>query len=322
MSVNKYTNGDLEKVAGHSIVDSTPVQNSVRPVSSGGVYTALEGKLSILNLSKSYGALNPTNAATLVNDLKNMFGTTTNIYRFIKVQFGTTYAGTLEYIYSNGYYISIILHSYTSDENIYHIFTRGGSSVYFSCLDDKPSTISNISIFGTTNSTGSTITKGTYFFINGALCKAKTDIANNATLTLNTNYEKVNSGLANVKQDKIEFSKYTFEWTPTTAGWVDLMGSSSYITLPANSWVDIVIESGLSYPNNTPTTHISDIKVGFPSAPVAMYKFAVDTANQYIHFSIPNYGSNSNQVKLYSKTPSTLINSEKAIVMYKKVIYI
>lgn len=301
--------------------DNTPTNGSSNPVTSGGVYTALNGKLTILNMPKSYGALTQTSATELINDIKNLYGTTTGIYRFIKVQFGTTYVGTLEYIYSSGYYISIILHSYTSDENSYHIFTRGSSTVYFTCLEDKPSTISNISIFDTTNTTGSTIAKNTYFYIKGALCKAKTEISSDTTLTENTNYEKVSSGLANAKQDKIVFSNYTFEWTPTTADWVDLTGGNSLITIPANSWVDIVIISGLSYPNNTPTTHISDIKVGFRSAPVAMYEFSVNAVNHYIHFSIPNYGSSSNYVSLYTKTPSTLLNNKMNITMYKKVIY-
>lgn len=69
--------------------------------------------------------------------------------------------------------------------------------------------LSNISITGTTNNTGSTIASGTYFYLNGALVRAKADIANNATLTLNTNYEtvtagglnKLNADIATLKED-------------------------------------------------------------------------------------------------------------------------
>lgn len=50
--------------------------------------------------------------------------------------------------------------------------------------------ISSIQLTGTTNTSGSTITAGTWFYLNGELCKAKVDIASNATFTLNTNYEK------------------------------------------------------------------------------------------------------------------------------------
>ena len=56
------------------------------------------------------------------------------------------------------------------------------------------SDITNISITGTTNNTGSTILAGTLFYLNGTLCKALTDIASGATLTLNTNYSEGNIG--------------------------------------------------------------------------------------------------------------------------------
>lgn len=49
---------------------------------------------------------------------------------------------------------------------------------------------------GTTNNTGAKINSGTYFYYNGTFVRAKTDIANGATLTLNTNYEVVPVGTA------------------------------------------------------------------------------------------------------------------------------
>ena len=77
--------------------------------------------------------------------------------------------------------------------------------------------LTNISITGSTNNTGSTIASGTYFYKDGTLVKAIAAIANGATLTLNTNYEIVTAGglndlnaaLSN-KQDKL--------WTQ---GWID-----------------------------------------------------------------------------------------------------
>ena len=56
------------------------------------------------------------------------------------------------------------------------------------------SDLASISITGTTNSTGATIASGTYFYLNGSLVRAKTSIANGATLTANTNYEAVTVG--------------------------------------------------------------------------------------------------------------------------------
>lgn len=51
--------------------------------------------------------------------------------------------------------------------------------------------ISTLQCTGSANTTGSTILAGRYFYLNGVLCKAKVDIANNATFTLNTNFTVV-----------------------------------------------------------------------------------------------------------------------------------
>lgn len=56
------------------------------------------------------------------------------------------------------------------------------------------SDLASISITGTTNSTGATIVKGSYFYLNGTFVKAKTSIANGATFTLDTNYEVATLG--------------------------------------------------------------------------------------------------------------------------------
>lgn len=50
---------------------------------------------------------------------------------------------------------------------------------------------------GQSNSTGATITSGTYFYLNGTLVRAKANIANGATYTLNTNYEEMTAGVLN-----------------------------------------------------------------------------------------------------------------------------
>lgn len=59
------------------------------------------------------------------------------------------------------------------------------------------SDLASISITGTTNNTGSTIPKGTFFYKSGTLVRAKADIANEATLTTNTNYEVITAGALN-----------------------------------------------------------------------------------------------------------------------------
>ena len=63
--------------------------------------------------------------------------------------------------------------------------------------------LTSLYLTGSTNTTGSTINAGTYFYLNGSYCKAKTSIANGATFTLNTNYEEVTvGGELNNKADK------------------------------------------------------------------------------------------------------------------------
>jgi hypothetical protein len=57
--------------------------------------------------------------------------------------------------------------------------------------------LTNLDLTGTTNTTGSTISSGTYFYLNGVLVRAKKAIASGATFTLNTNYEVVTDGALN-----------------------------------------------------------------------------------------------------------------------------
>lgn len=61
--------------------------------------------------------------------------------------------------------------------------------------------LTNIRETGTTSSQA--ISAGTYFYLNNVLVKAKVDIANGATFTLNTNYEVVTAGALNELNDAI-----------------------------------------------------------------------------------------------------------------------
>lgn len=61
----------------------------------------------------------------------------------------------------------------------------------------KSDDLASIYATGATNATGATITSGTYFYLDGVLVRAKADIANGATFTLNTNYEVVTVGALN-----------------------------------------------------------------------------------------------------------------------------
>lgn len=59
--------------------------------------------------------------------------------------------------------------------------------------------LASINTTGATNTTGSTIKAGTYFYLDGVLVRALANIANGASFTLNTNYEVVSSGALNEK---------------------------------------------------------------------------------------------------------------------------
>lgn len=70
----------------------------------------------------------------------------------------------------------------------------GSSLVTPSSKADKTD-LSSIIQTGTTSSQA--ISAGTYFYLNDVLVRAKVDIANGATFTLNTNYEVVTAGALN-----------------------------------------------------------------------------------------------------------------------------
>ena len=84
-----------------------------------------------------------------------------------------------------------------STDNILIVQPTGqGLATVGSTIGNKaPKTdLASISITGSTNNTGSTISACTFFYLNGSLVRAKTNIANGATLTVNTNYEVVTAG--------------------------------------------------------------------------------------------------------------------------------
>lgn len=112
--------------------------------------------------------------------------------------------------------------------------------------DDKAEKIDLTSInitSGTTNNTGSTIASGTFFYYKGSLVRAKTDIANGATLTLNTNYKVVTAGGLNALNSnlrQISAFKYTY---PTTT----VSTNAGVAVYPTNSLPSGAIVLGISY---------------------------------------------------------------------------
>lgn len=105
--------------------------------------------------------------------------------------------------------------------------------------------LTNISTTGSTNNSGATITSGTYFYKDGTLARAKADIANGATLTLNTNYEIVTAGGLNSLNEA--FSKHA---VGTEVNLLSYTSSNPY-TIPSDGYIVL----GTSY--SEPTAKIS-----------------------------------------------------------------
>lgn len=95
------------------------------------------------------------------------------------------------------------------------------------------SDLASLNLTGTTNTTGSQINAGTYFYLNGALVKAKVDIASGATFTSGTNYEAVTVG---EEVSKKKYIKHNFNTTEiTTSDGTLFNGSFAYLAYNEDS---------------------------------------------------------------------------------------
>lgn len=72
--------------------------------------------------------------------------------------------------------------------------TAESGDPYANQLPATQQMLASIQATGTTNTTGSAISAGTYFYLNGVLVQAIKDIGSGASFTLNTNYEVVTAG--------------------------------------------------------------------------------------------------------------------------------
>ena len=121
-------------------------------------------------------------------------------------------------------------------------------------LNRMESNLTSIYVTGTTNNTGSTITKGKFFYFNGVLAQAKVDIAADATLTLNTNYELPTAGGLNKLNDEIillksDLTSYKILYSDSTpralsdggSTTVPINGLSNYKYLQFVHWFNGVI---------------------------------------------------------------------------------
>ena len=83
--------------------------------------------------------------------------------------------------------------------------------------------LANIVATGSTNTTGAIISSGTYFYLDGALIRAKANIAVNATFTNGTNYEAVTAGGLNELKAALDNAIVKLTLTKTfSSGYVDI----------------------------------------------------------------------------------------------------
>lgn len=156
--------------------------------------------------------------------------------------------------------------------------------------------LTNIVATGTTNTTGSQITSGTYFYLNGTLVKAKANIAVNATFTLNTNYEIVTTGGLNVLSSQISNLKilpqYVYAFSVETND-INFYNNSSVVeflkTYTGSNYVGTVIVDCRKTSTGGHTTFIisnssayaSVLMISYytDSAPIAIKKFLRNNKN-------------------------------------------
>ena len=104
--------------------------------------------------------------------------------------------------------------------------------------DDKAerNDLSTIHATGSTNTTGAQIDAGSFFYLNGRYCKALTNIAANATFTLNTNFEVASVG-AEISSIK--------NYCPFTNGSL-APSSSTSITVPDGTYLITTYQGGVT----------------------------------------------------------------------------
>ena len=106
--------------------------------------------------------------------------------------------------------------------------------------DDKANKTDLTSISQSGATATQSIPSGTYFYLNGVLVRAKTNIASGATFTLNTNYEVVTAGGLNSLANAMKIKTKTFSGTTGTKGQILMMSNISTTIIP----IFVKIDSG------------------------------------------------------------------------------
>ena len=202
--------------------DSTPTDGSTNPVTSDGIYdafagvdTALSGKVDTTSVGVANGI------AELDND-------------------GLVPSSQLP---------DVDYTDVTNKPSINSVTLSGNKTAADLGLVNNTD-LTDIIATGPTNATGNTITSGLYFYLDGVLCKAKSDIANGATFTLNTNYEVVTAGGLNSLNSALDNFFDVVQTVQSFAAATSLSYTGKSITIPAKSFYSLMFN--ISYSNSLP----------------------------------------------------------------------
>ena len=117
--------------------------------------------------------------------------------------------------------------------------------------------LASISIWGTTNTTGSSIASGTYFYLNGNLVRAIASIANNASFTSGTNYETVSGGVLNSLLQPKGLYRILATLTKDTAYTYTFTGNTAFLLLVVRYASGASSYSGVYYGIASATSGVS-----------------------------------------------------------------
>lgn len=169
--------------------------------------------------------------------------------------------------------------------------------------------LTSIIATGTTNTTGATITVGTYFYLNGTLVQALTYIASGATFTSGTNYEVVTAGGLNSINDKIVTQSATVAKANAnyTYGNVTFEKTSNYVR--------VMIEGFVSLPTQG-YTNICSIPSGFAPSGTKYFDVIIGTDESGANLRILRFKINTTTLSVYNYSTELTNANAQPIVTY------
>ena len=158
--------------------------------------------------------------------------------------------------------------------------------------------LASINTKGATNTTGATITAGTYFYLDGVLVRAKTNIANGASYTLNTNYEVVTAGALNDIRVKLRAS-HTNSGSETRNQMLDAIYSAVNSAYQNDSGTLDKAYLAVTYTNSPNNTHYIFKFYGYENGGIYHFGNTTGSPTQYVFRDLCIKSANSSFVSSY-----------------------